>query len=69
MSKLQGSALCRASSTFKAKLMPYGPTKFVNGQNEGGRPGVMQANKGDIQVVAPEEFAETKPVFPKPKFN
>ncbi len=58
-----------ASSTFKAELMPYGPTKFVNGQNEGGRPGVMQANKGDIQVIAPEEFAETKPVFPKPKFN
>ena len=28
-----------ASSTFKAELMPYGPTKFVNGQNEGARPG------------------------------
>ena len=25
-----------AGSTFKAELMPYGPTKFVNGQNEGG---------------------------------
>jgi branched-chain amino acid transport system substrate-binding protein len=58
-----------ASSTFKAELMPYGPTKFVNGQNEGGHPGVMQANKGDIQVIAPAEFAETKAVFPKPKFN
>lgn len=58
-----------ASSTFKAELMPYGPTKFVNGQNEGGRPGVMQANKGDIQVVAPADVAETKAVFPKPKFN
>jgi branched-chain amino acid transport system substrate-binding protein len=57
------------SSTFKAELMPYGPTKFVNGQNEGGRPGVMQANKGDIQVVAPAEFAETKAIFPKPKFT
>jgi len=58
-----------AASTFKAVLMPYGPTKFVNGQNEGGRPGVMQANKGDIQVIAPAEFAEVKAVFPKPKFN
>jgi branched-chain amino acid transport system substrate-binding protein len=58
-----------ASSTFKAVLMPYGPTKFVNGQNEGGRPGVMQANKGDIQVIAPQEFAEVKAVFPKPKFT
>ena len=58
-----------ASSTFKAELMPYGPTKFVNGQNEGGRPGVMQALKGDIEVIAPEDFASAKAVFPKPKFN
>jgi len=58
-----------AASTYKAELMPYGPTKFVNGQNEGGRPAAMQANKGDIQVIAPTEFAETKAVFPKPKFN
>ena len=58
-----------AASTFKAELMPYGATKFVNGQNEGGRPAVMQANKGDIQVIAPAEFAEVKAVFPKPKFN
>ena len=56
------------SSTFKAELMPYGPTKFVNGQNEGGKAAVLQANKGDIQVIAPEEFAEMKAVFPKPKF-
>jgi len=49
--------------------MPYGPTKFVNGQNEGGRPGVMQANKGDIQVIAPADVAEVKAVFPKPKFT
>ena len=58
-----------AASTFKAELMPYGPTKFVNGQNEGGRAAVMQANKGDILVVGPEEFAEVKAVFPKPKFG
>ena len=58
-----------AASTFKAELMPYGPTKFVNGQNEGARPGVMQANKGDIQVIAPADVAEVKAIFPKPKFN
>ena len=57
-----------ASSTFKAELMPYGPTKFVNGQNEGARPAVMQSLKGDIEVIAPEEFASAKAVFPKPKF-
>jgi len=58
-----------AASTFKAELMPYGPTKFVNGQNQGGKPGVMQALKGDIEVIAPEEFASAKAVFPKPKLN
>jgi branched-chain amino acid transport system substrate-binding protein len=57
------------ASTFKAELMPYGPTKFVNGQNEGGRPGVMQALKGDIEVIAPEDVASAKAVFPKPKFT
>jgi branched-chain amino acid transport system substrate-binding protein len=55
------------ASTFKPELMPYGPTKFVNGQNEGGRPGVMQAIKGDILLVAPDDVAEAKAVFPKPK--
>ena len=56
-----------AASTFKAELMPYGPTKFVNGQNQGGRPATMQSLKGEIEVIAPEEFASAKPVFPKPK--
>ena len=56
-----------ASSTFKAELMPYGPTKFVNGQNQGAKPAVMQSLKGDIEVIAPEEFASAKAVFPKPK--
>ncbi|KAF0104104.1 MAG: branched-chain amino acid transport system substrate-binding protein [Rhodospirillaceae bacterium] len=56
-----------AVSTFKAELMPYGPTKFVNGQNQGGRPATMQSLKGEIEVIAPEEFASAKAVFPKPK--
>lgn len=56
-----------AASTYKADLLPYGPTKFVNGQNQGGKPGVMQALKGEIEVIAPEEFASAKAVFPKPK--
>lgn len=56
-----------AASTFKAELMPYGPTKFVNGQNQGGRPATMQSLKGEIEVIAPEEFASAKAVFPKPK--
>jgi branched-chain amino acid transport system substrate-binding protein len=58
-----------ASSTFKAELMPYGPTKFVDGQNQGAQPGVMQSLKGDIEVIAPEAFASAKAVFPRPKFT
>jgi branched-chain amino acid transport system substrate-binding protein len=56
-----------ATSSFKAELMPYGPTQFVNGQNQGARAGVMQALKGDIEVIAPEEFSSAKAVFPRPK--
>ena len=56
-----------AASTFKAELMPYGPTKFVDGQNQGGRPATMQSLKGEIEVIAPEQFASAKAVFPKPK--
>jgi branched-chain amino acid transport system substrate-binding protein len=58
-----------SESTFKAELMPYGPTKFVNGQNQGARPGVMQSLKGEIEVIAPEEFASAKGIFPRPKFT
>ena len=56
-----------AASTFKAELMPYGPTRFVDGQNQGGRPATMQSLKGEIEVIAPEQFASAKAVFPKPK--
>ena len=60
------NAMCIGNST--GPHYPV-PTKFVNGQNEGARPEVMQAIKGDILVVGPQEFAETKAVFPKPKFT
>lgn len=58
-----------ASSTWSDHFMPYGPTKFVNGQNQGGRAVLLQATKSDIAVVWPNEFASTKPVFPRPKFG
>ena len=57
------------SSTWSDHFMPYGPTKFVNGQNQGGRAALLQASKTDIDVVWPNEFAATKPIFPKPKFS
>ena len=55
-----------ASSTFSGHMMPYGPTKFVNGQNEGAAPVNTQVQNKDIKVVLPEKFAEAKPVFPMP---
>ena len=55
-----------ASSTFSGHLMPYGPTKFVNGQNEGAAPVNTQVQGNDIQVILPPQFASAKPVFPMP---
>jgi branched-chain amino acid transport system substrate-binding protein len=57
------------TSTWSDHFMPYGPTKFVNGQNTGGRAVLLQASKTDIDVVWPNEFAGAKPIFPKPKFS
>ena len=57
------------TSTWSDHFMPYGPTKFVNGQNQGGRAVLLQATKTDIDVVWPNEFAGAKPVFPKPRFG
>lgn len=55
-----------ASSTFKDHVMPYGLTKFVNGQNEGAAPVNTQVLDNDIKVVLPAAFAQAKPVFPMP---
>ncbi|MBI1201198.1 MAG: ABC transporter substrate-binding protein [Rhodopseudomonas sp.] len=55
-----------ASSTFAGHIMPYGPTKFVNGQNEGAAPANTQVLDNDIKVILPAAFANAKPVFPMP---
>ena len=54
------------SSTFAGHIMPYGPTKFVNGQNQGAAPANTQVIDKDIQVILPEAFASAKPVYPLP---
>jgi branched-chain amino acid transport system substrate-binding protein len=54
------------SSTFSGHVMPYGPTKFVNGQNQGAAPVNTQVLDNDIQVIFPQTFATAKPVFPMP---
>ncbi len=53
-----------AASTFQMGLMPYGPTKFVNGQNTGAQPLLTQVVDGDIKVIAPDDYREAQPVFP-----
>jgi branched-chain amino acid transport system substrate-binding protein len=51
-------------STFSDHFMPYGPTKFVNGQNTGAQPLMTQVAKSDIKVIVPREYREIDPVFP-----
>jgi branched-chain amino acid transport system substrate-binding protein len=55
-----------ASSTFDGHIMPYGPTKFVDGQNAGAAPVNTQVQGGDIKVIFPADFADAKPLFPVP---
>ena len=56
-----------ASSTFSDHFLPYGPTKFTNGQNESAHANALQIQGGDIKVIWPERFADAKAVFPRPK--
>ncbi|MEJ2377407.1 MAG: ABC transporter substrate-binding protein [Pseudolabrys sp.] len=53
-----------ASSTWSGHIMPYGPTKFVNGQNQGAAPCNTQVQNKDIKVIMPPKFANAKPIFP-----
>ena len=53
-----------ADSTFAGHIMPYGPTKFVGGQNTGATPANLQVQGGDVKVIYPLEFADAKAIFP-----
>ncbi len=55
-----------AGSTWEGSIMPYGPTKMENGQNAGAQPLVMQVVGSDIGVIAPDEYATAKAIFPRP---
>jgi len=55
-----------ASSTWSGHFMPYGPTKFENGQNTGARAVNLQVQDNDIKVILPAEFANANAVFPIP---
>ncbi|QVQ28804.1 ABC transporter substrate-binding protein [Achromobacter deleyi] len=53
-----------AASTFQDNLMPYGPTRFVNGQNTGAQPLLTQVIGGDIKVIFPVDYRQADAVFP-----
>lgn len=56
-----------ASSAWDGHVMPYGPTRFENGQNTGAAPVNTQVQDGEIRVIFPAEFADARPVFPAPR--
>jgi branched-chain amino acid transport system substrate-binding protein len=59
-------ALARTDGNFTRHVMPYGPTKFENGQNTAGQAVNTQVQDNDIKVIFPTDFADARPVFPWP---
>jgi|TARA_B110000967_G_scaffold209769_1_gene267565 branched-chain amino acid transport system substrate-binding protein len=58
-----------ASSTMDPLIMPYGPTKMVNGQNTGARAVAIQVQNGDVEIISPAEVASATAVFPRPSMS
>ncbi|WP_372624147.1 ABC transporter substrate-binding protein [Falsiroseomonas sp.] len=59
-------ALAATGGSFDRHVMPYGPTNFVNGQNQAGQAVNTQVQNGDIKVIFPADFADARPIFPWP---
>jgi branched-chain amino acid transport system substrate-binding protein len=59
-------ALARTDGNFTRHVMPYGPTKFENGQNTAAQAVNTQVIENDIKVIFPGEFADARPVYPYP---
>ncbi|WP_137133146.1 ABC transporter substrate-binding protein [Rhizobium sp. FKY42] len=55
-----------AASTFDKSIMPYGPTKFVNGDNVNSQPVNTQIRGDKIELVFPKQYASAEAVFPIP---
>lgn len=53
-----------AASAYADHMMPYGPTRFVGGQNQGARPLIAQVQAGTVRLIAPQELREADAVFP-----
>ena len=48
------------SSAFSDHGMPYGPTRFVNGQNIGAAAALTQVQEGEIRLIGPAGFADAE---------
>jgi branched-chain amino acid transport system substrate-binding protein len=59
-------ALAATTGAFDSHIMPYGPTRFVNGQNQSAQAVNTQVIDNDIKVIFPDDFANARPVFPWP---
>jgi branched-chain amino acid transport system substrate-binding protein len=59
-------ALAATDGSFTAHIMPYGSTRFVNGQNQAAQAVNTQVRRGDIKVIFPRGFAGAQPIFPWP---
>ena len=59
-------ALARTDGNFARHIMPYGPTRFENGQNQAAQAVNTQVIDNDIKVIFPADFADARPVFPWP---
>jgi len=59
-------ALGATTGAFDSHIMPYGPTRFVNGQNQSAQAVNTQVIENDIKVIFPADFANARPVFPWP---
>lgn len=52
------------TQAFGSSVMPYGEVRFRNGQNTSALPLNTQVQNGDVKVIFPDRYAETRPVFP-----
>ena len=53
-----------STQSFASGVMPYGQSKFVNGQNTSALPLNTRVQGGDVTVIAPADFAQAKANFP-----
>jgi branched-chain amino acid transport system substrate-binding protein len=59
-------ALAATDGSFTDHIMPYGPTRFENGQNMAAQAVNTQVQDNDIKVIFPREFADAQPIYPWP---